>query len=118
MLLVLHAATHGMCLSPHNVLSMRASSMWPVNVYVCPALLPPIHRSLALPVIAASACVYGVPAMPLRYTVTVVPDFTRATCDHTSAFATSPAICEENCHDVPFALRENLRDPSLSRSNS
>lgn len=28
MLLVLHAATHGMCLSPHNVLSMRASSMW------------------------------------------------------------------------------------------
>lgn len=28
MLLVLHAATHGMCLSRSNVLSMRASSLW------------------------------------------------------------------------------------------
>ena len=32
MLLVLHAATHGMCLSHDSVLSMRATSLWNGNL--------------------------------------------------------------------------------------
>jgi hypothetical protein len=62
MLLVLHAAAHGMYLSPYNILSMRASSMWngcppPTEHSACISLA--LHPSATSVVLAIQSTDHG-----------------------------------------------------------